>query len=97
MIDVFKATKIACCHAYGKRQIQFESYQNGKWGDKNTSKQFLWIKLAWKYYFLVEVIDEKKGKPWSRGINSPLPPSLSNDQPANADRVFPQTTSAFAG
>ena len=30
MIDVFKGTKIACCHAYGKREIQVESYQNGK-------------------------------------------------------------------
>ena len=60
MLDVFKATKIACRHAYGKRQIQVESYQNGKWEDKNTSKQLFWIKLAWKYYFLVEVIDEKK-------------------------------------
>ena len=65
--------------------------------EKNTSKQFLWIKLGRKYYFLVEVIDEKKGKPWSRGTNSRLPPSLPNDQPANADRVFPQNTSAFAG
>ena len=35
MLDVFKATKIACRHAYGKRQIQVESYQNGKWADKN--------------------------------------------------------------
>ena len=35
--------------------------QNGKWGENNTSKQFLWIKLAWKYYFLEEVIDGKKG------------------------------------
>ena len=60
MIDVFKATKIACRHAYSKLQIQLESYQNGKWADKNTSKQFLWIKLEWKYYFLVEVIEEKK-------------------------------------
>ena len=64
--------------------------------EKNTSKQFLWIKLGRKYYFLVEVIEEKK-KPWSRGTNSRLPPSLSNDQPANADRVFPQNTSAFSG
>ena len=60
MIDVFKGSKIACCHAYGKRQIQDESYQNGKWADKNTSKQFLWKKVAWKYYFVVEVIEEKK-------------------------------------
>ena len=30
IIDIFKATKIACCHTYGKRQIQVESYQNGK-------------------------------------------------------------------
>ena len=44
-----------------KRQIQVESYQNGKWGGKNTSKQFLWIKLVWKYYFLVEVIEKEKG------------------------------------
>ena len=29
--------------------------------EKNTSKQFLWIKLAWKYYFLVEVIEKEKG------------------------------------
>ena len=29
--------------------------------EKNTSKQFLWIKLAWKYYFLVEVIEKGKG------------------------------------
>ena len=65
--------------------------------EKNTSKQFLWIKLGRKYYFLVEVIDEKKGKPWSHGTNSRLPPNLSNDQPANADRVFPQNTSAFSG
>ena len=65
--------------------------------EKNTSKQFLWIKLGRKYYFLVEVIDEKKGKPWSRGTNSRLPPNLSNDQPANADREFPQNTSAFSG
>ena len=36
MIDVFKATKIACSHAYGKRHIQ-----DGKWADKNTSKQFM--------------------------------------------------------
>ena len=79
MIDVFKGAKIACCHAYGKRQIQVESYQNGKWREKNTSKQFLWIKLGKKYYFLVEVIDEKKGKPWSHGTNSRLPPNLSND------------------
>ena len=27
---------------------------------KNTPKEFLWVKLAWKYYFLVEVIQEKK-------------------------------------
>ena len=46
---------------------------------KNTSKQFLWIKLGRKYYFLVEVIDEKKEKPWSRGTNSRLRPNLSND------------------
>ena len=30
--------------------------------EKNTSKQFLWIKLGRKYYFLVDVIDEKKRK-----------------------------------
>ena len=65
--------------------------------EKNNSKQFLWIKLGRKYYFLVEVTDGKKGKPWSRGTNSRLPPSLSNDQPANADSVFPQNTSAFSG
>ena len=29
--------------------------------EKNTSKQFLWIKLVWKYYFLVEVIEKEKG------------------------------------
>ena len=29
--------------------------------EKNTSKQFSWIKLAWKYYFLVEVIERGKG------------------------------------
>ena len=28
--------------------------------EKNTSKQFLWIKLGRKYYFLVEVTDGKK-------------------------------------
>ena len=65
--------------------------------EKNTSKQFLWIKLGRKYYFLVEVIDEKKEKPWSRGTNSRLPPSLSSDQPENADPVFAQNTSALVG
>ena len=65
--------------------------------EKYNSKQFLWIKLGRKYYFLVEVTDGKKGKPWSRGTNSRLPPNLSNDQPANADSVFPQNTSAFSG
>ena len=29
---------------------------------KTLQKQFLWIKLAWKYYFLVEAIEEKKRK-----------------------------------
>ena len=29
--------------------------------EKNTSNQFLWIKLVWKYYFLVEVIEKEKG------------------------------------
>ena len=56
-----KASKIACRHAHSKRQIQVEGYQNGKWTDKNTSNQFLWIKLVWKYYFLVEVIEKEKG------------------------------------
>ena len=33
-------------------------------------------------------LGKEKEKPWSRGTNSRLPPNLSNDQPANADRVF---------
>ena len=57
-----KATKIACRHAHSKRQIQLEGYQMENEEEKNTSKQFLWIKLAWKYYFLVEVIEKEKGK-----------------------------------
>ena len=27
---------------------------------KTLQKQFLWLKLEWKYYFLVEAIEEKK-------------------------------------
>ena len=51
MIDVFKATKIACCHAYGKRQIQVESYQNGKWGNQKHFKTILMDKTGVKTLF----------------------------------------------
>ena len=51
MIDVFKATKIACCHAYGKRQIQVESYQNGKWAYQKHFKTILMGKTGVKILF----------------------------------------------
>ena len=50
--------------------------QKGKLADKNSSKQFVWIKLATTTIFLVEVINSKeqeKRKIWSRGANSRLP------------------------
>ena len=51
IIDVFKATKIACCHAYGKRQIQVESYQNGKWAYQKHFKTILMGKTGVKILF----------------------------------------------
>ena len=50
--------------------------QMGKLADKNSSKQFVWIKLASTTIFLVEVINSKeqeKRKIWSRDTNLRLP------------------------
>ena len=91
--DVLKATKNAFSHAYSKRQIQ-----DGKWADKNTSKTILMDKAGVKILFFGRSNwGKEKEKPWSRGTNSRLPPNLYNNQPANADGVFPQNTSAFSG
>ena len=87
MIDVFKATKNACSHAYSKRQIQ-----DGKWEDKNTLKTILMDKTGVKILFFGR---SNWGK--EKGTKTRLPPNLSNDQPANGDSVFPQNTSAFSG
>ena len=46
-----KATKIACRHAHSKRQIQVESYQNGKWGGKKHFKTILMEKTGEKILF----------------------------------------------
>ena len=46
-----KATKIACRHAYSKRQIQVESYQNGKWGNQKHFKTILMDKTVVKILF----------------------------------------------
>ena len=51
IIDVFKATKIACRNAYSKRQIQVESYQNGKWRYQKHFKTILMDKTGLKILF----------------------------------------------
>ena len=45
--------------------------QNRKWADKNSSKQFLWIKNCVKQLICVEkMISKWQGKTWPRGENS---------------------------
>ena len=46
----------------GKREIQVDSISNKKIAGKNSSKQFLWIKLAWNnlFNFFVEVMNSKR-------------------------------------
>ena len=31
--------------------MKLKNFQNEKWADKNSLKQFLWIELAWIYRF----------------------------------------------
>ena len=98
MIDDFKGAKIACCHAYGKRQIQVESYQNGKWGGKKHFKTILMDKTGEKILFFGRSNWRKKKGNLGHVVQIHIcRQTVSNDQPANVDRVFPQNTSAFAG
>ena len=51
MMDVFKGAKIACCHAYGKRQIQVESSAKWKMRRKKHFKTILMDKTGVKILF----------------------------------------------
>ena len=42
-------------------RFKLRNSQNRKWADENSSKQLLWIKMAWTlYFFFVEVIISKQ-------------------------------------
>ena len=54
-----------------KVRFKFRICQNRKWADKNSSKQFLWIKNCVKQLICAEkMISTWQGKTWPRGANS---------------------------